>query len=118
MKNVRYLNPVPPPGYRCTNCQVTGVKLWRNYGETTMATALLCATCAAANQGKSIDDIDAEGKHTIINVGCRTEQIGWYVPAIPAEDGHGYCGYISTPDAGTQWWTALPTLKQNTAVKP
>ncbi len=119
MKNIRYLNPVPPPGYRCSSCQITGVKLWRNYGESTMEAKLLCATCAASNQSKSITDIDAEGKHTIVGVGCRTEHIGWYVPAIPLEDGHGFWGFISIPEIANKWWIALPTLgvkdQQNTS---
>ena len=39
----------------------------------------------------------------------RTCQIGWYVPAIPDEEGLGYWGYTSVPQEGIDWWQALPT---------
>jgi hypothetical protein len=40
----------------------------------------------------------------------RSDQIGWYVPAIPDMEGVGYWGYTSVPQAGIDWWRKLPTL--------
>lgn len=110
MKNVSYSNPVPPADYKCCRCQVTGVKLWRDY-EASPPIELFCAVCAANDQKKSIADIDTEGKRTG-DSGDRTDQIGWYVPAVPDEEGLGYWGYTSVPQAGVDWWRALPTLSE------
>jgi hypothetical protein len=40
----------------------------------------------------------------------RTDQIGWYVPAVPHPDGDAYWGYSSVTDDGLAWWRALPSL--------
>lgn len=108
MKNVDYSSTNTPSEYRCGNCGATGVKLWREY--QTFSPQLLCADCAAADQHKDISDIGAGGKRTD-ELGQRTDQIGWYVPAVPDEEGVGYWGYTSVPDAGVVWWRNLPTKK-------
>lgn len=105
-KSGKYLNGVIPSDYKCNECGTTGCKLWRRYQSSPK---LLCAKCAAKDQGKNIDDIDAKGMYSSEN-GGRIDQIGWYVPAVPLEDLKGYWGYTSVPQPGCDWWDNLPTL--------
>lgn len=109
MENVDYSKlGVAPEEYRCCNCNVSNVKLWREY--QTIHPLLFCASCAAINQHTSIADIDANGKRTD-DLGARTDQIGNLVPAVPDEEGVGYWGYSSVPQAGVDWWRSLPTTQ-------
>jgi len=107
--NGEYLKDVPLPDYRCAQCNATWCKLWRQY--QTFSPKLLCAICVAKDQKKDISDIDASGKRGS-DLGIRTDQIGWYVPAVPTEDGAGYWGYCSVPRLGCDWWYKLPTLPE------
>ena len=93
--------------YVLLDCPAAGVKLWRTY--QSFHPRLLCARCAAADQDKDISDIDADGlrSRALAELG-RTDQIGWYVPAVPCEG--GYWGYTSVPDDAIAWWKGLPTL--------
>ncbi len=103
---VDYSKNETPVDYKCAKCGATHVKLWREY--QTVSPQLLCAKCAGADQGKDITGIDAGGFcHSDMG---KTDQIGWYVPAVPDEEGVGYWGYTSVPDAGVKWWRKLPTL--------
>lgn len=90
--------------YQCDGCGVTGVKLWREY--QTFSPQLLCVDCAAGNQHKDISTMNLDGMR-IGEHGVPTDQIGWYVPAVPSGDGN-YWGYTSVSDAGVQWWKRLP----------
>lgn len=108
MNGVNYSSTTTPPEYKCGDCGTTGVKLWREY--QTMQPNLFCAHCAAKDQGKSISGIDANGMRP--SDLDQTDQIGWLVPAVPDEEGVGYWGYTSVPEAGVNWWKKLPTLKQ------
>lgn len=105
MKGVSYQG-APPRTYRCSGCKVRGVKLWRPYN--TCAPSLLCGPCALEDQGKT-GPIDSGGKRTD-DYGGSTDQIGWWVPAVPDEEGVGYWGYSSVPEEGVAWWRALPLL--------
>ena len=105
-----YLSGADLSAYVCAQCGASGCKLWREY--QTFSPTLLCAACAAKSEGKDITDIDAEGKRSG-KFGDRTDQIGWYVPAVPTEDGCGYWGYTSVPNPGCKWWKGLPTLPQS-----
>lgn len=109
MGPIRYANPAVPEGYRCTGCGKSGGKLWRQYQTVASAIKLLCCDCAIKDQGPSyqVEDIDANGKST--NDGCKSDAIGWLVPAVPTEDGETFWGYTSVPEAGVAWWRALPT---------
>lgn len=104
-ENGRYLNGVNLSDYKCAHCGAINCKLWREY--QACVPQLLCAKCAAKDQGKNIDDIDSGGKYG--SEFGRIDQIGWYVPAVPTEDGNGYWGYTSVPTAGCKWWDKLPT---------
>lgn len=107
---VDYSKLVAPPNYQCHSCGATGCKLWREYQTFLDQQSLLCAKCAAENQKESIDGIDAEGRR-ISDCG-RTDQIGWYIPAVPTEENDTYWGYTSVPEAGVRWWRSLPTLPE------
>jgi hypothetical protein len=97
-------NPATPDGYICAKCKASGVKLWREY--QTMCPNLLCGPCAMTDQEKD-GDLEEDGRRADCD-GVKTDQIGWYVPAVPDEQGEGYWGYTSVPAAGVAWWKALP----------
>lgn len=99
-----YLRGADLPGYICGDCGAEGIKLWREYNTCADYTRLLCASCACADQGKP-DDVDASGYRGR----RRSDQIGWFVPAVPTEDLSTYWGYSSVPEAGVTWWRRLPT---------
>jgi len=97
----------PPSSYKCDHCGARCCKLWREY--QTIGTKLLCCRCAAVGTGRSIDEIDEHG--TIATKHGRTDQIGWWVPAVPVDGEPGaYWGYTSVPPEGIAWWRALPTM--------
>lgn len=115
MKNVDYTKTEVPADYVCENCGGTNCKLWREY--QTFCPSLMCATCAAVLQGKDISGMDADGLYPSVmeingedvDMG-RSDQIGWMVPAVPDEEGAGYWGYTSVPQAGCDWWKNLPSF--------
>lgn len=106
----RYADGKAPAGYRCANCFAQGCKLWRRSNTCLEAIELLCVECAGENQKQDVSDIDVDGRHTSsIISNHRTDQIGWFVPAVPTEDGEAFWGYTSVPDDGVAWWRALPS---------
>jgi len=105
MKGVDYSKNTVPNEYKCKKCKAFGVKLWREY--QTNKPNLLCYKCASESQHENVSTITADGYH-IDRFGDKTDQIGYYVPAIPDEEGYGYWGYTSVPDAGVNWWKQLP----------
>jgi hypothetical protein len=115
-----YASAAVPAGYVCGTCGASGVKLWRLYQTFLSHQELACAGCAAAAEGCSIADIDADGRRMETGAGFapdpkyRTDQIGWRIPAVPTEEGDTYWGYTSVPPAGVTWWRRLPTLSRAT----
>ncbi len=107
---IDYANPVPPAKYRCSGCDASGCKLWRQHQTFVSHIRLLCCDCAAKGEGKSVDEIDDAGKRPTEN--GRTDQIGWLVPAVPTVEGDTYWGYSAVPRAGCDWWKKLPTRIQ------
>jgi len=107
---IDYSKDGAPLDYKCKGCGAVGCKLWREY--QTVNPTLLCAVCAGKDQNKSIEGIDEQGMRPNEPgmMHPRTDQIGWYVPAIPDEEGIGYWGYTSVPQVGIDWWYRLPTL--------
>jgi hypothetical protein len=96
MQNVNYnRTDAVPADYHCHACKATGVKLWRGYQDC--SPRLLCRTCVQADQKR--EHSWAEG-----------DQVGWYVPAVPDEEGVGYWGYTSVPAAGCRWWYRLAPM--------
>lgn len=104
---IDYSSNTTPDGYACDGCNKHGVKLWREY--QTFDSQLLCLSCAARHQKKTVTETTDKGR-VLIAESSRpeifTDSIGWYVPAVPSE--HGYWGYTSIPDDGVQWWQRLP----------
>ncbi len=100
--------------YVCSNCGASNCKLWRQYQTFLEHIELLCAPCAAKDQDKSIEGIDAEGMRPADGGAYdTTDTIGWLVPAIPVEGEDTFWGYTSVPQEGCDWWGALPTLPGN-----
>ena len=95
-------------GIKCAVCGVQGCKLWREY--QTFSPRILCAVHAAADQEKDISTLDDDGRRVSdVHPRFRTDQIGWYVPCVPADD-DGFWGYTSVPDAAIEKWRTLPSL--------
>lgn len=92
---------------QCDECGVTGVKLWREYGVYSQRPAILCVVHACATKGISPETIDAKGLH-VASDRQPSDQIGWYVPAVPDGDGNWW-GYTSIPDDAYEHWANLPT---------
>lgn len=90
---VKYAEKTTPAGYVCDRCGAAGCKLWREY--QTIAPRLLCARCAEESGGDRSDLTRGGG-----------DQIGWFVPAVPTEEGDTFWGY--TPAEGCVWWQGLP----------
>jgi hypothetical protein len=104
---INYASGKTPQEYVCGNCGASGVKLWREY--QTVCPPLLCAKCAASEQDRDISTLDGDGcRASDLGRRPRTDQIGWRVPAVPDEEGVGYWGYTSVPEAGVNWWRELP----------
>ncbi len=49
---VDYSKIETPPGYKCSKCGATGVKLWRDYQTSLENQTLVCLNCACKEQGK------------------------------------------------------------------
>lgn len=105
MKAIDYSKDVVPDDYRCSKCASHGVKMWRQYNTVASEVELMCGACALSDQGKH-GPIDATGRRTD-SLGCRTDQIGELVPAVPTEDGTTFWGYSSVPEPGVDWWRRL-----------
>lgn len=106
-----YANVETPSGYRCKQCEVDGVKLWRRYATCVDETELLCGPCAAFDQKKGEIVFDEAGRHVDAELGLRGDQVGSLVPAVPTDDGSTFWGYTSVSDAGVKWWKRLPLVR-------
>jgi len=109
-----YLKDVDLSGYVCSVCSAQNCKLWRPY--QTLDVSLMCAKCACIDQKKDISKMDIDGKINDDTAG-KTDQIGWYVPAVPTEDytfeWRSYWGYSAVPGPGVDWWKKLPTFPKD-----
>lgn len=101
---MRYLNSETPLYYICQRCSLSGVKLWRDTNTFAPTKSLRCASCCLEEQ-KLSGPVTEEGK--IKTPYGESDQIGCLVPAIPDEEGEGYWGYTSVPQAGVLWWKRL-----------
>jgi len=111
---VDYSKAEIPPTYKCGQCGAKRVKLWREYQTFLNHQTLRCAHCPAINQKKDISKIDANGMRP--SRGGKTDQIGWYIPAVPTEENDSYWGYTSVPQNGCEWWRKLPTLPERVVI--
>lgn len=69
-----------PEHYRCGECGVTGVRLWREYNTFLDYQHLYCRACATKAQNKTAEDIEESIRYG------RCDQIGWLVPALAGDD--------------------------------
>lgn len=105
MKDVDYKSGKAPPDYRCSACGAHGCKLWR----PAHGTELRCVACAEQVAKERLDVYACSG----------VDQIGWWLPAVPDEEGVSFWGYTSVPREGVSWWKALPmALPQPRAPEP
>jgi len=97
----KYKEGAIPEGYICGKCGAKGCRLWRPYQTFLDGITLLCANCAEKDQKKELElEVDRD------YITC--DQIGWFVPAVPTEEGDTYWGYTSVPRGGCDWWDSLP----------
>lgn len=103
---VKYSSGVIPEGYKCSNCSVHGVKLWREY--QTNPKHLLCADCSEEDQKKCHE----AGWQSEFSQ-KRGSEIGWYIPAVPVEGNDDAFWALRATGAkyqeGKIWWWNLPT---------
>jgi hypothetical protein len=97
-----------PEHYRCGECGVTGVRLWREYNTFLDYQHLYCRVCATKAQNKTAEAIEESIRHG------RCDQIGWLVPAVPTRDGSTFWGYSSVPQGLCNWWNSLPNALDET----
>lgn len=105
-KPVDYSSSICPSTYYCQRCGATSVKLWRPYQSFNIR--LLCAHCASEDQKQDITEMDDNGTIPVYEGRTRTDQIGWYIPAIPSEENDSYWGYTAVPVLAIEWWRRLP----------
>jgi hypothetical protein len=111
-----YASGKTPSTYCCGDCNVTGVKLWRDYNTFLNHQTLRCCDCAGKKENKFgfVEDIDPNGKIDWEFRGQfmgRTDQIGSLIPAVPTEQNDTFWGYTSVPEDGCVWWRNLPNRK-------
>ena len=102
-----YDTPGTHPHYECSDCGITGVKLWRLYNTFLSHQHLRCASCACQEYDLP-DSVDPNGKSVWEGLTSDTINGGSMIPAVPTEDGDTYWGYTSVPQAGVDWWRQLP----------
>lgn len=110
---VDYKQKSVPGDYKCDDCSVFGVRLWREYQTIASQTKLLCAHCAEKDQQNNHDP----GWKSSFSSG-NGDQIGWLIPAVPTEGSDTYWGYTSVPDDGVEWWKNLPIKKNKKMLSP
>jgi len=102
-----------PPEYKCSKCEKTKLKLWREYNS--FGPKLFCILCAMLEEKIDIATINVVNKITgklVDRFGFDTDQIGSLVPAIPDEEDVGYWGYTSVPLKGIKWWYSLKLIEE------
>lgn len=100
---IDYSSNKAPPKYKCSECGVSGVRLYREYQTFLNNSSLNCTKCALERYKRSHngEEFDFEGKDI-------AHSIGWVIAAVPCEDGRHYWGYTSVPKEGVDWWERLP----------
>lgn len=106
MSAFTYASGATPDDYKCEKCTANGCKLWRQY--QSFYIELLCVDCAGKDQKKDISSLNERGQIKSESWEGFTDQIGWLVPAVPAENNVSYWGYMSVPEDGCEWWRKLP----------
>ncbi len=92
-------DPIP---YICSECKAEGVKLWREAQTFLSNLTLKCRGCSEVEQKPALDRLKESSLRD-----HKTDQIGWWVPAVPDDTGT-FWGYTSAPTDRVEWWAALP----------
>jgi hypothetical protein len=88
----------PGPDYKCKNCGINNVRLWRQTHTMLDYVELACSVCATEQQKEQIAQYASfHNKHD-----CG---IGDLVPARPTPEGDTFWGHTS---GDVDWWYALP----------
>lgn len=99
--------------YKCSVCDISGVKLWRPVNSSEQA---WCAKCGMAQAGLS-ETINDDGTHVVNRIrdsGRWSDQIynptqgQNLIPWVPTSEGFSW-GYGCVPPEGCVWWRSLPT---------
>ncbi len=93
--------------YKCTDCGVTGLKLWRDYGYCDELWCALCCEKRIADKARAPDPWDEPpGPLDMMRYGFSG------VAAIPSDgDCDSYQSSGAYKGEGLLWWHALPTFK-------
>ena len=92
-----------PEDYRCTRCDKTWVKLWREYNTFMSHQSVMCHDCWKETKPKLYAQYNSE------EYGHSDQLCGSKVPAIPTEEGDTFWGYCAVPIDGVRWWHRLPS---------
>lgn len=95
--------------YKCSRCDASNCKLWRQYNTLLDYIELMCAKCACKAEDKDVSTMNADGRR--MDEYGSTDQIGMMIPAVPSGD--TFWGYTSVPQDGVDWWKALPSLPED-----
>lgn len=90
--------------YTCTKCGRSNCKLWR---EIYSCSPLYCVRCIDNPQ---VNTIGEDGTFKTGYGEERSDQIGYFVPAVPSEDLQDYYCYGSVPEDRIKWWQDLPNV--------
>lgn len=105
--------------YACAACGKQGVKLWRPY-QCSPDDFFCIRHFSEETDDARVGPVDGEqmpppgveyvSDETLERVkGGLTDQLGWWVPAIPMLETEGACwGYTSVPGDRVEWWKGLP----------
>lgn len=105
MKPFSFRDPEVPAWYRCDQCSVHGVRLYRDYNTFASNIDVLCATCAEVHQKKPRGFVEQPDPHT---GRVHDDQIGWMIAAVPTEGDSTFWGRGAVPTAGCAWWFSMP----------
>lgn len=97
--------------YKCSICNSSGCKLWRDYNTFLDNLSLYCLTCASKHTKEEVTEVTPEGKipwYFKSRFMGYCDQIGSLVPAVPTEDNTTFWGYTSVPAHLCIWWKKLP----------
>jgi len=100
--------PQSPNRYKCTNCGISGVRLWRWHdweGEPTrpddpVREQRFCINCATEHESRrDAHSLQYREVH---------HMIGNFIPAIPRLHGNSFYIYDEIPNDFLNWWLSLP----------
>ena len=95
-----------PSWYKCGKCNISGVRLWREYQSSG---ELTCCKCMMKNITAYYVTRDGKFIEKGRDRRFATDSFAWKVPAVPYNNEEGsYWGYTSVSDDGVAWYKGLP----------